>query len=483
MGKIDAMVERIRNMRRAITMKHSILLMMIMSISIMIAVLTGTAPVYCDADADDDTTREKGSCSVGGNDSTATDSTSPETKPKDEKYVQILNMARNMEQELIDIRRQLHRRPATKYEEYEAQEIVIDTLNKLRLSSTKMAITGVMAELGAKADSASEAPAIVVLRADMDALPIHEETDLEYKSEIDGVMHACGHDVHTTMLLGAAKLLKPFEKSLADANCIVRFAFQPSEEGGAGAKMMIDEGLLDGANVAYMLHVSSKIDAGIIASRPGVILASPTFFTIIVTGKGGHAASPFETIDPVNAAAQVVLSLNTIVGRMFDNANDPVVISVSTIHGGDASNIVPEKVVITGTIRTLSYDAMKRAQSIIRSRAVDVAQANGCEGAVYYYEDGDFENGRDYFLNSKGEKYYKATYPETYNHPSLFEFGKRTAIELFKNSDGTYDEEKIFQEIPNPAMGGEDFAFFGRVIPSCTFVIGTRGDNSTIFPG
>ena len=117
-------------MRSAITMKHSILLMMIMSISIMIAVLTGTAPVYCDAD---DMTHEKGSCSDGGNDSTATDSTSPETKPKDEKYVQILNMARNMEQELIDIRRQLHRRPATMYEEYEAQEIVIDTLNKLRL--------------------------------------------------------------------------------------------------------------------------------------------------------------------------------------------------------------------------------------------------------------------------------------------------------------------------------------------------------------
>ena len=131
------MVERIRNTKNtltSITMKHSILLMMIMSISIMIAVLTGTAPVYCDADADDDdATHEKGSCSDGSNDSTATDSTSPETKPKDEKYVQILNMARNMEQELIDIRRQLHRRPATMYEEYEAQEIVIDTLNKLRL--------------------------------------------------------------------------------------------------------------------------------------------------------------------------------------------------------------------------------------------------------------------------------------------------------------------------------------------------------------
>merc|ERR1712178_76825 len=232
---------------------------------------------------------------------------------------------------------------------------------------------------------------------------------------------------------------------------------------------MIDEGLLEGANVAYMLHVTNKYNAGIISSRPGVMLASSTSFTITVLGKGGHAASPFETIDPVNAAAQVVLSLNTIVGRMFDNANDPVVISVTAIHGGDASNIVPEKVVITGTLRALSFETMKRAQSILRNRAVDVAQANGCKGAVYYFDDGDFENGTEYFLNSKGEKYYKATYPETYNHPSLFEFGKRTAIELFKNSDGTYDEEKIFQEIPNPAMGGEDFAFFGRVIPSCRF--------------
>ena len=193
--------------------------------------------------------------------------------PKEAKYVKMLADAKAIEDEVIALRRELHRRPATMYEEYEAQELVMSTLSGLGIESTKTAITGVVADLGADASN-SPSPQIVVLRADMDALPIHEQTDVPFRSEIDGVMHACGHDTHTAMLLGAAKLLKPFEAQLADEGKTVRFAFQPGEEGGAGGKRMIDEGLLVGANAAFALHTKSTSPVGLIIGKEGFSSAS-----------------------------------------------------------------------------------------------------------------------------------------------------------------------------------------------------------------
>ena len=244
--------------------------------------------------------------------------------PKEERYKQMLGNAMRIEDEIVALRRELHKRPATMYEEYEAQALVIETLNELGISSKKTAITGVVADLGADVTKAASEPHIVVLRADMDALPIHEEAEIDFRSEIDGVMHACGHDAHTAMLLGAAKLLKPFEERLASAGKTVRFAFQPAEEGGAGAKMMIDEGLLKGASAAFALHTANTLPVGVIAGKAGVSVASAGTFRITIRGKGGHAAMPQDAIDPVNTAAQVVLSLNTIVGRMVDSPNSPV---------------------------------------------------------------------------------------------------------------------------------------------------------------
>ena len=241
--------------------------------------------------------------------------------PKEERYKQMMGNAMRVENEIVALRRELHRRPALMYEEYEAQALVIETLNELGISSKKTAITGVVADLGASEGTNRQ---IVVLRADMDALPIHEEAEIDFRSEIDGVMHACGHDTHTAMLLGAAKLLKPFEERLASAGKTVRFAFQPSEEGGAGGKMMIDEGLLKGASASFALHTSSRDPTGLIIGKYGRTHAAAGFFTFVIRGKGGHAASPHTAIDPVNTAAQVVLSLNTIVGRMVDNPNSPV---------------------------------------------------------------------------------------------------------------------------------------------------------------
>ena len=253
--------------------------------------------------------------------------TADASSPKKGRYKQMLGNAMRMEDEIVALRRELHKRPATMYEEYEAQELVIKTLSDLGITSKKTAITGVVADLGADV-TAGEAPTVVVLRGDMDALPIHEEAEIDFKSEIDGVMHACGHDTHTAMLLGAAKLLKPFERALASEGKTVRFAFQPSEEGGAGGKMMVDEGLLDGASASFALHTSSRDRTGLIVGKHGAMNAAAGFFTFVIRGKGGHAAAPHTAIDPVNTAAQVVLSLNTIVGRMVDNPNSPVVRSI-----------------------------------------------------------------------------------------------------------------------------------------------------------
>ena len=390
--------------------------------------------------------------------------------PREEKYKAMWSSAKEIEGDVIALRRELHRRPAIMYEEYEAQELVMSTLSDLGIKSKTMAITGVTADLGADVSSASTPPKVVVLRADMDALPIKEEADVEFKSEIDGVMHACGHDTHTAMLLGAAKLLKPYESRLAAEGKTVRFAFQPSEEGGAGGKMMLDEGLLDGASAAFALHTNSKTDVGVIVGKEGYSSASTQSWTIIIRGKGGHAARPHDTIDPVNAAAQVVLSLNTIVSRMVDNPNSPVIIGVTAINGGDAMNVIPEQVKLLGTIRTTDDESMHRMQGILKNRAIDIAAANGCSATVTFR--GDVE-----FTNSRGAKYRTAGYPAKYNDPALVKMGLHTAVELFKDDDGSSDVAKIVKEDTSTALGGEDFAFFAKKVPSAMFGIGHAGSN------
>ena len=190
--------------------------------------------------------------------------------PKQEAYAKMLADAEAIEGEIVALRRELHMKPATMYEEYEAQALVMETLGALGIEGTKTAITGVRADRGADA-----AERLVVLRADMDALPIQEMTDVPFKSTVPGVMHACGHDTHTAMLLGAAKLLKPFEERLKAEGKAVRFAFQPGEEGGAGGKRMIDEGLLEGAHAAFALHTKSTSPTGLIIGKEGGCRRAP----------------------------------------------------------------------------------------------------------------------------------------------------------------------------------------------------------------
>ena len=278
---------------------------------------------------------------------------------------------------IVEIRRELHRQPELMYEEIKTSALVRRELDKLGITyKSPIAKTGVLATIGT-----GNSPCIA-LRADMDALPIHEETDVPFKSEIDGKMHACGHDCHTAMLLGAAKILKERESEIKGT---IKLLFQPAEEGGAGGKLMREEGALDSPEVEriFGLHVWPLLPTGTVGSREGTFLAATTFLEIKVEGEGGHAAMPHLTIDPVVTSAQIITNLQTIVSRKLDPL-DSGVISISTIHGGEASNVIPPEVKLQGTIRSLTNQGLKYLQDKVRKVAETIAQAHSCKATVNY---------------------------------------------------------------------------------------------------
>ena len=262
----------------------------------------------------------------------------------------LLDEAKAIADWIVGLRRQIHRHPELMYEEVETSRLVRATLDGLGIPYRyPVAKTGVVATIGRGPGRC------IALRADMDALPIHEQADVPFRSEIDGKMHACGHDCHTAMLLGAARLLKAREAELPG---VVKLIFQPAEEGGAGADRMCDEGVL---HVARRRRRSSACTCwpgattGTVLGNAGIILAAMASFEIVVTGKGGHGAMPHTTADPVACAAKIVVELQTIVSRET-NPFEPTVVTVGSIHGGDAFNVIPETVRMTGTLRSLSLD-------------------------------------------------------------------------------------------------------------------------------
>lgn len=259
----------------------------------------------------------------------------------------IYEQALKIEDELIKIRRDLHQIPELEFDVFKTADYIEGFLNEIGIEHRRAAKTGIIAQIGNNSGKKT-----ILIRADIDALPIKELNETEYKSKNDGIMHACGHDAHTACLLGACKILKKNEKKL---NGNVKFVFQPAEEGNGGAQPMIDDGAMTAPDVtaAVALHVEPLASVGTLQVRDGAIMASPDEFTLVINGVGGHGACPNDCNNPILPSAELIKKLETIV---YDNFSDKseCVISVCAVNGGNTHNVIPSSVEIMGTVRSLS---------------------------------------------------------------------------------------------------------------------------------
>ncbi|WP_336205069.1 M20 metallopeptidase family protein [Nonomuraea sp. LPB2021202275-12-8] len=347
--------------------------------------------------------------------------------------------ALDMRDELVQLRHSLHTTPELGLTLPRTQEKVLSALDGLPLEITLgSALTSITAVLR----GGRPGPA-VLLRGDMDALPVAERNDLPYISQTDGQMHACGHDLHTTMLAGAAHLLSARREELAGD---VIFMFQPGEEGHEGAKHMISEGVLDAAGTppiaAYGMHVvSSILPPGLFSSRSGPIMAAADVFTVTVKGRGGHGSSPHRAQDPIQAGCEMVAALQSMVTRTFD-VFDPVVVTVGSFHAGSTDNVIPDEARFEATVRTFS----KGNRVLVKRRLVEVVQ--GIAAAHGLGVEASFGMG----------------YPVTVNDPTEADFAGRTADALF--GPGRYFVS------PQPVMGSEDFSYVLEEVPGAFVFLG-----------
>ncbi|MGE4304928.1 MAG: M20 family metallopeptidase [Novosphingobium sp.] len=350
---------------------------------------------------------------------------------------------------IVALRRAIHAEPEIGLHTPKTRDKVREALAHLPLEWREgPSTTGLVATLKG---GAGEGPC-VLLRGDMDALPMPEETGLDFASKVPGTMHACGHDAHTAMLAGAAEILARQADNLKGE---VRFMFQPGEEGYHGARFMLEDGLLGGEgfdrplpDAAFALHVMPNAPHGLVGGRTGALLAAADQLHITVTGRGGHASMPHDTLDPVPVACEMVSAIQTMVARRF-SVFDPVVVTISKIEAGTAHNVIPDTVNMLGTMRTLSPTNRARLREELPLLVAGIAGAHGLTGEVNIIEG----------------------FPVTLCDAGAVDFGEKVARDMFG--------EEAFLRLADPIMGAEDFAYVLEKVPGAMFFLGVshEGDD------
>ena len=355
----------------------------------------------------------------------------------------VINRVADLTDEIAAWRRDFHEHPELQYDVHRTAGIVAERLKEFGCDEVVTGIgrTGVVAVIKGNATASGRT---IGLRADMDALPIEEATDVAYKSKVPGKMHACGHDGHTAMLLGAAKYLA--ETRNFDGTAVM--IFQPAEEGGGGGDAMCRDGLMErfGVQEVYGMHNMPGIPVGAFAIRPGPIMAAADHFTLTIEGKGGHAARPFECIDPVVVSSHVVLALQTIVSRNVDPLESAVV-SVCTVKTGDTFNVIPQRAVLLGTVRTLTDEMRDLCETRLRAVVDNVCAAFGAKATLSYIRG----------------------YPVTVNDAEKAEFMAGVAQEVAGSVDTGIA----------PLMGAEDFSYMLNQRPGAYIFLG-NGDTAAV---
>ncbi len=353
----------------------------------------------------------------------------------------IKSLAAQGQEENIAIRRHLHAHPELSYQEFETCKFVQAQLTKIGIPFTVIATTGVLGIIEGKNPSSR----VIALRADMDALPIVEENDVDYKSKNEGVMHACGHDVHTTILLGAAKILWSLRGEFEGT---IKLLFQPGEEKNpGGASYMIRDGALQNPTPQGIigLHVHPGLPYGKLSFRKGRVMASADELYVSIKSSGGHAATPHQTVDTVLVAAQLITSLQTIISRNR-NPQNPSVLSICSIHGGNTTNVIPSEVKLMGTFRAMDEVWRFKAHELMLQQAKGLAIATGAE--------------IDFRVD--------VGYPTVDNEPMITEAAWRLADE-YMGAENVEETEL--------RMGAEDFGYYSQVIPGCFFRLGVRNES------
>lgn len=344
---------------------------------------------------------------------------------------------------IVADRRHLHENPELGFQEFKTAEFVKQRLEQLGVDDirTGIAVTGVTGLITGTADGPSRN---VLVRADMDALPIHEENDVEYKSKNEGVMHACGHDAHTSILLGLARLLSDRKDQFSGT---VKLCFQPAEElPPGGAQAMIKEGVMNEPPIeaVFGLHMANQVPVGKIQVGSGPVMAAADGYTITIHGKGGHGAYPHTTIDPVIVGAQIVVALQTTVSRNTDPM-DAAVVSNCVFQSGDAFNVIPDTAVLKGTVRTFKDETRDLMEKRITELATNIAEGLGATATIEY---------------SRG-------YPATINDEAMTELAREAAI-------AAVGEENVIAK--DPAMGAEDMSYFQLEAPGSYFFVGSKNE-------